>query len=321
MSQAEEAVAAALEAAAKGESAESPTADESPAEGTPEAIAAAAAATAAELEDTTVKDSESAKGKGEKGPIPYDRFSKVVGERNTLVESQKELGEKVSASMEREDALRARLVQLEQEKSILDQVRGMASDPDMKAHVEAIDRKLQGVEDVKEAVEKGEISDSEATKRIEKLVKDVDTKVDDFQAEQRVKELWESTDTMATQMLDALPETYTEQDRAILGKLWNNEVDWKAIDEKGADVIGDVLKDSFALLIKDYGEPRGAIAKKAKDEVTELIPESARPRSPEDTVKGILEKDWSKTEEGKPVLSDEQYTKEMADLLRTTNAG
>ena len=309
---AEAAVTEALEAAAKGEQkTESPTVEAKVAEVKSEEVKISETAPVKPSDSTEVKD---------KGPVPYDRFSQVIAEKNTLAKEKETLDERVKTAGEREDNLRTRLTDLEKEKAILDSVRGAANDPKMKGHIEAIDKYIQGIEDVEEQVDKGEVTEEAAAKKLEQLVGKAETKVDEFLTEQRSKELWESTDSMASSMLESLPEEYTDQDRRDLGEKWTSRVDWKTIDEKGQDSITPVLKESFTALIKEYGEPRGAMAKRIKDEVLETVPEKDRPMSDEDAVKGILAKDWGALDDkGKAVHSEAEFTDNVAQLLRKTS--
>jgi hypothetical protein len=309
--EAADAVTAALEAAAAAQPAESPTAPEVTPEVKPEA----------KPEAPTVTEPESTEAKAEPGPVPYDRFSKVIAEKNTLAEKAAELDKRAQSASEREDNLRERLTQLEEEKSILDSVRNLANDPAMKDHIVAIDKAIQGIEDVEEEVKEGKVTEDVASKKLEGLIGKLDEKVDTFQTEQRSKELWEATDSMASQMLESLPEEYTDADRRDLGEKWTSRVDWKVIDEKGNDVITPILKDSFTKLIKEYGEPRGAMAKRVKDETMETVPVQDRPVSTEEAVGKIVGQDWGKLDEkGKPVLSEDQFKDGMAELLRRTRA-
>jgi hypothetical protein len=310
--EAADAVTAALEAAAAAKPVESPTTPEVTPEVKPEAKPEAPAAK--EPESTEVKGTE-------KGPVPYDRFSKVIAEKNTLSEKAAELDKRVQSASEREDNLRTRLTELEEEQAILNSVRGLANDPAMKDHIVAIDKAIQGIEDVEEEVKEGKVTEDVASKKLEGLIGKLDEKVDTFQTEQRTKELWEATDSMASQMLESLPEEYTDADRRDLGEKWTSRVDWKTIDAKGNDVITPILKDSFTKLIKEYGEPRGAMAKRVKDETMETVPVQDRPVSTEEAVGKIVGQDWGKLDEkGKPVLSEDQFKDGMAELLRKTRA-
>jgi hypothetical protein len=306
-----EAVTAALEAAAADIQVDSPTTSEATPGVKPEAQPKAPT-------DSAPESSTEAKG-SEKGPVPYDRFSSVIAEKNTLAAKAAELDKRIQSATEREDNLRTRLALLEEEKSILDSVRGLANDPAMKDHIIAIDKAIQGIEEVEEEIASGKVDETTANKKLELLIGKVEEKVDTFKTEQRSKELWEATDSMASQMLEALPEEYTDQDRRDLGEKWTSRVDWKTIDEKGNEVITPLLKDSFTKLIKEYGEPRGAMAKRIKNETMETVPVQDRPVSTEEYVGKIVGKDWGKLDEkGKPVLSEDQFKDDMAELLRKT---
>ena len=120
-------------------------------------------------------------------------------------------------------------------------------------------------------------------------------------------------------MLDSLPEQYTDVDKNRLGEMWTPRVDWAGIEETGAEAIPDALRSSFADLVRTYGQPQGALEQRVRTDVTQEIPEEARPSTPEATVQAALDKDWAGVDEGgKPNISDDQFSQDLAKVLRAT---
>ena len=267
----------------------------------------------AKPESNKVTDSS----KGSDNRIPQDRFSEVVRQKNEALEQLKALEAQFKTATEREQALKTRVGQLETDHQILDAIKELAKDDKYRAHVVAIDKALQGIEEeVEEAKESG---DKNQVAELEKKFKSETAKLQDLVSDQRAEHLWAQSNDYASEMLRSLPEEYTNEDRARISRLWNPRVDWDRIEKEGAQVIPDVLKSSLADVIKDYGTPQGALMARTKEEVTKSIPEASRPVDPATAVKSILDTDWAAfNDEGKPVQSDTDFTKAMANLMRKT---
>lgn len=266
------------------------------------------------VEDKSTKDTDK-----ETKTVPYERLSQVVKQKNELSERSKNLEEQLKAAVERENELRGRVGTLEQDKQILDAVKNLAHDDRYRPHVEALDRALQGLDEEIEKAEEGgdKKAESEALKKFEEKTE----QLEDLFADQRAEQLWSETYDRAKQMLAALPEDYTDEDRAIIGELWTPRVDWDTIEAEGSNAIPEALNSSLANVIRDYGIPRGALVNKAVEETKSKIP-NASILSDEETVKGILEKKWSETDDkGQPVLSEEEFKKGMAEVIRRTRGG
>jgi len=266
-----------------------------------------------ELDDKSVKESKEPK------TVPYDRLSQVVKKKNELSEQLKALDTQYKAATARENELRTQVGNLETDKQILDAIKNLAQDDRYRPAVEQIDRALQGLdEDIEEAKEQGDNkAESAALKQFEAKT----AELEEMLAEQRAESLLGEATGRAKEMLAALPEAYTDEDRAIIGKLWNPRVDWNGIEETGSEAIPGALNRSFAEVIKEYGTPRGALVAKTTKEIEDRIPE-AKIVSDEDAVKGLLEKDWAETaEDGSTVHSEDDFVQGMAELLRRTRAG
>ena len=317
-----EAVSAALEAALSTDEAGSQSATETVTPATTPAqdiVAEAAANAAAELK--SVAKSPEADESGAK-TVPYERFSEVVGQKNAASERLEALETQFASATEREDTLRNQLGSLEQDHQVLEAIRDLGRDDKYSDAVAMIDRALQGIEEEEVVVEAAkESGDVTATKVAESKLVAKTEKLETLINDQRVEALWDKSQTFADALLETLPAEYTDVDKSRLSKMWTPRVDWNAIEEGGAESISDVLNESFAGLIKEYGAPNGAIANAARDEVTSQIPEEARPSTPEAIVEGVMGKDWSETnEDGNAVLSDDEFASDVAKLLRATRS-
>ncbi len=322
MSTANTDVSAALDSALSGE-AETQAAETLSTEAKTTDIVAQAVADALKSQ-SPAESKESATEKGSKEEpkaVPYDRFSEVVGQKNSAVERLSALDEQFKATTERENTLKTRVGELEQEHQVLEAIRGLAKDDRYADAVNKIDRALQGIEDeVEQAEAKG---DEQAATAAEKKFEAKAAELTELITDQKSEQLFDKANNYASEMLRSLPEEYTDVDRARLGQMWSPRVDWNSIEEGGEAAIPETRKGSFVELSKSYGTPQGAVVATTRKEVeSEISPEALEQRlSPEDMVKGIVEKDWAASEEGKIVHSDDEFSADMAKLLRATNAG
>lgn len=256
--------------------------------------------------------------KGKK-TVPYDRLAKVVAQKNELGERLKGLEEKFKTATERETELRTRVGEMEEDSQILGAIKNLYQDEKYRPHIQAIDNALQGIEEeVVEAEEKGD--DKAVSKAVEKFEAKT-AELDSLLADQRADSLWDKAHGLAKDMLSALPEQYTDEDRSIIGEMWTPLVDWNGIEKGGVDAIPAALNSSLAVVIKKYSTPKGAIAAQTTKEIEERNPE-VKVVSQEDAVQGILDKGWAELDkEGKPLMSEDNFASGMAELLRKTREG
>lgn len=248
--------------------------------------------------------------------VPYERLSQVVKQKNEFSEQLKVLEEKFKAVTARETELRTRIGTLEQDGQILDAIKNLAQDERYRDHVVAIDKALQGIDEDREVAE--EKGDQKAVSEAEKRFAEKAAELDNLLADRHAEDLWNETAGHARNMLEALPEAYIDADKDLIGKLWVRHVDWSAIEEKGSEVIPDVLNKSFAAVIKEYGTPRGAIVANTTKEIESRIPE-ARATSDEEVVKGLIDKDWAERDkDGNLVCSEDDFVDGLAELYRRT---
>ena len=139
-----------------------------------------------------------------------------------------------------------------------------------------------------------------------------------MQADQRAEGLWREAAGHAKDMLEELPERYTEEDRARIGQLWTPRVDWNGIEEAGSESIPEYLNSSLAKVIKGYGTPQGTLVQKTTKEIESRIPGS-KLISNEDALKSLTEKNWAETDkDGKAVVSDDDFNRGLSEMLRRT---
>lgn len=239
--------------------------------------------------------------------VPYSRFKEIVAEKNSAVERISELESRLQAQLAMTQDLQARYTQSE---DLLTSIRAMAADEKMRPHVEAIDRKLQGIED---EVEKGEITPEEGDKKVEKVLKQHQSQVADALAQQRAENLFQLANERASKYLDQLPEYYTDKDKEILGRVWAQEVDWDKI-ESDSTLMNTELAESLDRVLNWYGEPKGYKPQVQQQEQVVVKPPEEVSR---ETVQSILDKEWDKlNEDGSPSFSDDEFRKEAASLLR-----
>jgi cell division ATPase FtsA len=310
-------VQSALETALADNTADTQTANEP----TPEVAEALSSALGAKDEtsasDDAADESTEIDGKGQK-TVPYERLSQVVRQKNEATERLKALESQFDTARQTEQQLRTRVGEMEQSSQILDAIKNLAQDDKYRDHVVAIDKALQGIEDEVETAEQtgDQKAESSALKKFEAKT----TELEEMIADQRAEKLWDEAAGLAKSMLEALPEDYTDEDRAVIGKLWTPRVDWSGIEESGSNAIPSALNTSLADVIKEYGTPRGALVAKTTKDIESRVPE-AKLVSDEDAIKGLMEKDWAATDEGgKALMSDEDFSKGMADLLRRTKS-
>lgn len=310
MSSANDSVAAALEQALSGGSASAAT--QSATVPSPEAKPSAPSDAAVESAKGNVDSKSGSK------TVPYDRFSEVVSQKNDALERVKALEGMFDGATKREDTLRGRVGELEKEHTILDAIRGLAQDERYRPHVVAIDKALQGAEE--ELQEAKATGDDQAIKNAEKRFADKTAQLENLIAEQNAESLWDAANATASQMLQSLPEEYTDVDKARLSQLWTPRVNWDHIEENGRDSITPTLRESFAKLITEYGQPQGAVEKSTREEVMKSVPgAAAAQQTPQQRVESILGKNWSEVgEKGAAVHSDSDFAAQMADLMRAT---
>jgi cell division protein FtsB len=276
-------------------------------------------AAAPESKEEATSDTKSEEGTKEKSEedrktsdhVPYERFK-------TKVDQVNELEGKLNEFTEREKQLEAQVSRLETEHDVLERVRNLADNPKYRPMVETLDKAIRGIE---EEVDSGEKTEKEAETDTKKLFDDHKAELEEAFADQRADLLLQQSSSYAERLMDALPDTYNEQDKAAISQLWTPEVNWDSIEDDPSTMKSELL-DSLTKVLKKYKTPRGELEQKVKEleTKTQSIPEI---KDPEDELKGILDKEWGKVntaEDGKasPDLSDDEFTRALARVMRGT---
>jgi len=302
----------ALQDVASGKAADSQAAESDDSEITQAAKAAVAAGKPADAEGKA-QSTEGDKSK----TVPYERFSEVVSQKNEASERLKALESQFKSVSDERTSLNERVKQLETDHQILEAIKGLAKDPRYSKDIVRLDKALQGIhEEQEEAKEKG---DDKTLSKLEEQWKEKVAEIEDMQAEQRAQALWNDSSTYARQLLASLPDEYSDEDKAIISKLWTPEVNWDTIEEQGREVIPAELKKSLAAVIKTYGTPRGAVVEKTKQEVMKNVPKSIV-QSNDEFRKEVESKDWASMKDGQFEQSDADFSAAVGELLRRGRA-
>lgn len=254
------------------------------------------------------------KGQKQSQSVPYDRFKE---QNDALSEALGQIREFTEENTE----LKVKLTQLESDHDVIERLRGLAGDDRYKGLVETLDKALRGIH---EEVQTGDKTKAEASVDTKKLLEEHRVQIDDANAQLRADLLWQHATSLTNKMLEALGADYDETDKEAIAKLWNPATDWDTIEEN-PDAMQQELAKSLASVVETYGEPRGALKAKVKQyetQQTEKTAESAKGPSPEESLKGILEKDWGKVktnQEGKVIgaeHSDDDFRAALAKVIR-----
>jgi len=277
----------------------------------------------AEVESEAVEEQESASQKRglskgrKKNYIPEDRFKEVIEDKN-YYKKQLEL------AVEREQKLTEDLKRFEKELSVLERIRQAAFDDKVGKHVLALDKWLRGepIEDAVQAAEeelKQETSEGKkglSEEKLELLKNQLGSKVSELESElqeQRAAMILDRADALAAKMLQSLDESYAEEDLRTISELWTPRVDWDAIEEN-PDILQEELNRSFREVLDLYGVPRGKLLESS---LSSTVSSSSEEDDPESFLQKALNTDWGKTDgKGKPVVSDDEFSRVMAEVLR-----
>lgn len=296
----------------------------------------AAAAGVAEPESTEspstvnegeVQDTSSHDSKGKQQPLhEIPRFQEVIQERKDALDA----AQVAQARLADLEAQNTKLVELLEQASTdqnnLKRIQslGLSKDERVVNALDTIDKALTGelekmeakVEAVQEAESKGEFSKEEAQKLINDLREEYDGKLATAQSDM----IWQRAQSIAQNWLDGLPQEYTEQDVNSLDEMFLNRVDWEKVNTN-PDQMSAVMYEAFEQALRDYGEPRGSLVQKAQSTIGQTEEGETQESLPEPTDSDILDKiraiDWGKTDgDGKPVMSDEEFTKHAANMMK-----
>lgn len=248
--------------------------------------------------------------------VPYDRFKEVVDLKNTfqaeLSSTKAELTERSAAI----DRLTAVVEARESDAQTIQELRRLAEDPRYRDMVVTLDKAIKGIE---EEVATGETSKKDASDQTARLLAETRQEMQDQILDQRAELILARADSMAEKYLANLPEEYTGEDKAVIARLWTDQVDWESV-EQSPNLLAEKLAESLQTTLETYGTPRGQIA---TTETTETKPEP----TPEEELQELVGLNWGKMEKistakgdtFKPVVSDDEFAEAAARVLKTGN--
>ncbi len=252
--------------------------------------------------------------------IPKERFDQVNEKFKEAAASQDLLTLQLAEANDKLLKAHELLELRDDDVQTLNEIKSFVNDPAMKEHVVAIDNKLKGIE---QAVEKGESTPDEAHAKTRELIEQTRTEMADIQNTAEAEALVARADIISDKLLAQLPDTYTDQDRNIVQKLWTESMDWEQATQNPDD-LAEQLTGDFQKALDEYGVPRGALF--TVDEVTELKPEAATTaKTPEQELEEVLDQGWGelKTEDlgdGKTkvvaVKTDDEFKAAIASTIR-----
>lgn len=280
---------------------------------------------------------QATEGEGDKGtkkgpgPVPYQRFKEVNDRLHQLEEAlderNKQLEERASALSKLTSVLEAK----EQAAGYIDKIRELyrSGDPQWAPILEKLDRRLAGIE---EEVEAGEKTEKEGADETQKILKATTAKLEDAILDQRADLIVAKADTYAAQLLDQLPEEYSDNDRRRIAHYLTEAVDWEVIEnaKDWQSALESELPRAFEYVLNEiYGEPEGVIAQRLQEELKAKGQVRNPEPSPEERLERLVSRDWGKytvekTERGnvksfKPETSDDDFSRAMAEAMRAAN--
>ena len=287
-------------------------------------LAAAAAAESSTTETVETKTTEEVTETEEKGEnrIPQKRFNEV----NTALKEAREAQEATVTQLAESNEKLVRMAELLEAKDddvqTLNEIKSYINDPDMAAHVKAIDAKLRGLD---EEVETGKTTPEDALAKTHKLLEQTREEMADAQATIQAEQLTTKADIIAEKLLAQLPDEYNDQDRSTIATLWTNGMDW---DEAVAnsDNLPDYLTKEFQSVIDEYGTPRGLLV--SAEEAGETTTDVETAQTPEQELEKLMDQPWGAIKEtelgdGKvridAELSDDDFSAAMAKIIRVSH--
>ena len=245
--------------------------------------------------------------------VPYARFKDVNDEKNDFRSKWEQSAEKLETYQGK----------ISEQEDLLNRIRGMAMDPNLRPHVEVIDNALQGY--MPEDLEEEEVDETETqtvegkqpigmtSREVRELLEEQRSELEDSQLDQRAEYLYQQATNVAAEYLDQLPEEYTDEHKNILGEVWNNRVDWNRI-EQDPGVLHDELASTLTELLDEF--PIGSTSALQTSEAIENI----APPTSEERVQTLLNTEnlGAVGEDGKPVVGDDDFASLLGEAMRAT---
>ncbi len=286
------------------------------------AAAAAEESSTTETVETKTTEEETKVEENAEKQIPYPRFVEVNSKLKEAVKAQEATVTQLAESNEKLVRMAELLEAKDDDVQTLNEIKSYINDPDMKAHVEAIDAKLRGLE---KEVETGETTPEDALAKTHKLLEQTREEMADAQATVQAEQLVTKADIIAEKLLAQLPEEYNEADRNTITKLWTNGMDWdNAV--KHSDNLAEVLTKDFQTVIDEYGTPRGSLV--STEEAEKETKEAETAQTPEQELEAVMKQPWGAVKEVETKsgatkieaeLSDDAFNAAMAKIIRVSS--
>ena len=286
------------------------------------AAAAAEESSTTETVETKTTEEETKVEENAEKQIPYPRFVEVNSKLKEAVKAQEATVTQLAESNEKLVRMAELLEAKDDDVQTLNEIKSYINDPEMKAHVEAIDAKLRGLE---KEVETGETTPEAALAKTHALLEKTRVEMADAQATAQAEQLVAKTDIIAEKLLAQLPEEYNEADRTTLAKLWTNGMNWDDA-VKHSDDLPEFLTKEFQSVIDEYGTPRGSLVSATEAEETTKEAETAQ--TPEQELEAVMKQPWGAVKEVETKggatrveaeLSDDDFNAAMAKIIKVSS--
>ena len=253
--------------------------------------------------------------------VPYARFKEVIEEKNTKASQYEQLSAKFTEQASALANLTKMLEASKPDTDLVKEIKALQHDPKMLPHLEAIDRRLKGLE---EEVEETGTADKDKVADIRQALKQQKEQLSEQLQAQQADITIQRADAIADKWLESLPDEYTEQDRKVISKLWANEVDWNVLETQ-PDKVQEHLKDTFKSVLNDFGVPRGKLIDPDDPDSYEIEYNEPEKKTPEQELMEVISgKEYGKVVDvergGKKsraaAVSDDEFAADMAKVLR-----
>lgn len=272
------------------------------------------------VQETESEEVDVPKGKGKPGAEARIReLNAKAKEYETKLEETRSRAETLQTKL---DSLTELLGEKEQDSRVVRRINELyESTPELKDHIEALDRAIKG-QPVTKTDDKTVPDTDKALKAIENVraeLKEQQMALAEEVADQKAQALVGQADRVMEGLIGALPgDKYAEADVKVLSEVLENRVNWEAI-EANPSVLTKEIEKAFQATVDWYGEPRGALASKTQTSPTQEKDVKA-------TIAEITSKEWGKLKEtGKdrfgrsrfePVVSDADFVKVLGETMR-----
>jgi hypothetical protein len=296
-------------------------------EASEETSATEAAATAGSTESkaqTTGTEQDDKQTTSKENLVPQSRVNEIVAEKNTFKEEAEALRGQIETLQEERSKLIGLVDQQKDDVNLVSNLRSLAvttEDQEVKDAIDLLDATMRGDEkEVKEVVDEKVAAGTLTADQAEKIVRKHTDKLQANVDEQKAELLFGQANTKAERMLAGLPEEFTDQDKKVISEAWLRRVNWDGMEEDPGR-MDDLLAESLQETLDWYGEPRGVVKVSETEELTEAGEPVEKPPTPEEEIAELTKIDWSELKDGKPVHSDEEFSKvaaRIAQLSRRT---